>query len=256
MRVELAPQGNLIRDDRLIVSQGFFDTKTKTIRYDVSGNSSLGAIKPGETRDFYFEVNPDKKQTTASFNVSANIYARRVSEVNAAEALVGNALAEVKYSSEASFGSQIGYSDGPFTDTGPVPPVAAETTSYTITLVASAGVNDMTGAFVTTSLPQYVSWLDKVEGDGKIEFNPVSKQLRWNAGDIGALSSKTVHFQVALLPSVTQVGDNVVLIGDQELKATDRFTGVALRDQKRQLDNELSTELGFVRGNGIIQPKQ
>jgi Domain of unknown function DUF11 len=253
MRVELRPEGNLIRDDKLQVTQGYFDASAKTIRYDVSGQSDLAEIGPGESREFTFRVLPDRGQGTAGFTVSANVFARRVNESQAAEVLIGNALAEAKYSSEPSLGVELGYGNASFEDTGAVPPVAGLATTYTVTLVAGAGVNDMTSAVVTTNLPQYVSWLDATKGDGAVEFNPVSKQLRWVAGDVSAGKSKTMTFQVSLVPSTTQVGRTVAVIGAQELRATDRFTGVALRAQQKELINELSTELGFVRDNGVVQ---
>lgn len=253
LRVDVKPEGNLIRDDLLIVSDGYYDASAKTIRHDVSGDSSLGEVGPGETREFIFRVKPDPGQTTASFTVKADVFARRVNEDRASESLIGTSQAEVKYSSEPTLGAELGYSNGPFTDSGAVPPIAGKETTYTVTLVAEAGVNDMTGTVVTTSLPQYVSWLDVTKGDGKVEFNPVSKQLKWTVGDVGANAKKTLSFQVSLLPSVTQVGRTAVVIGSQELRATDRFTGVGLRAREDDLANELSTELGFVRDNGVVQ---
>ncbi len=253
MKVDIKPIGNIIRDDLLKVSGGFYDASSKIIRYEVSGQNDLAEIGPGETREFMFSVKPDPNQTTASFKITTNIFAQRSDEGNNAESLIGTNLAEVKYSSEASFGSELGYSNGPFKDSGAVPPVAGLATTYTVTLVATAGINDMAGAVVITSLPQYVSWLDATEGDGKVEFNPVSKQIRWNVGDVSAKSSKKLSFQVSLLPSVTQVGRTAVVIGPQELKATDRFTGVNLRAQQNELYNELSSELGFIKDNGVIR---
>ncbi len=70
---------------------------------------------------------------------------------------------------------------------------------------------------------------------------------------MSANTRKTLSFQVSLLPSVTQVGRTAVVIGSQELRATDRFTGVSLRARGENLVNELSTELGFVKDNGIVQ---
>lgn len=256
MRVDIEPKGNLIRDDKLVIDRGFYDSATKRIRFEVSGDSSLSEVKPGETRTFSFMVKPDRNQSTASFSVSANVYARRVNEASATETLIGTTIAEAKYSSDIFLGNQLGYSDGPFTDTGPVPPVADTETTYTVTLVAGSGVNDISGAYITTSLPQYVSWLDKTEGDGKVEFEPTSKQLRWNIGEISALKTKTLKFQVSMKPSVTQVGRGAVVIGKQEMRATDKFTNVPLRISQDQLSNELSTELGFISGNGTIQARQ
>lgn len=253
MRVEVSPNGNLIRDNQLLVPTGFYDTDSKTIRYEVSGMPSLAEVRPGETRDFLFTVRPDKNQNTASFSVSTNVYARRVGEANAAEEIVGTALAEAKYSSTILIDSQVGRNDGPFTDTGSIPPEANADTTYTLTFAAAAGVNDLTGAVMTTTLPQYVTWLDKYDGEGTIEYNPVAKQLRWNIGTLSAKTAKQLQVQVSLLPSVTQVGTTPVLIGVQEFRATDRFTGVGLRTSQLPLNTELSTEAGYERNNGVVE---
>lgn len=255
MRVMIKPTGNLIRDNLLRISGGYYDSDTKTIQYESSGKKSLAEVGPGETRDFSFSVLPDKKQGTASFTVNVNVYAKRITEGKPVETLIGTTLAEAKYYSKPSLERGLGYSNGPFTDTGAIPPVAGTPTTYTVTLKSTAGVNDMNAVAVTTSLPQYVTWLDKVDGDGKLEFNPISKQLRWNVGAVTANSSKVINFQVSLLPSVTQVGSDAIIIGEQELKATDSFTGTSLQVEQSGLSNELSTELGFPKGNGIIRKK-
>lgn len=250
LRVELKPTGNLIRDDLLKIREGFYDASEKTIRFDASGNPQLYEVMPDEIREFSFTVGPDTRQQTASFSVSVELYARRVDEPNAAESLIGTGLAEAKYSSIAELGSQLGHVSGP------VPPVAGETTTYTATMIVTAGVNDMTNAVVTTKLPQYISWLDTFSGEGKVEFNPLTKEIRWQAGDVSAGRSKSLDLQVSLLPSVTQVGGKAIVIENQSLTATDRFTGAALYATQAALSNELSTELGFPAGNGTIQAAQ
>ena len=255
LRVVLKPRGNLIREGLLVIGEGAYDSGNNNIEFDVSEDDSLAEIKSNETKQFSFKVKPDNKQTTPSFNVVAEIYARKVNEPDGSESLLGTATAEAKYSSVANIGSQLGYSDGPFTDSGPVPPIVDTVTTYTISLVAEAGVNDMAGAVVTTSLPQYMTWLEKTEGSGQIEYNPASKQIRWNVGEVGAGQNKMVKFQVSLLPTSTQVGKTALVIGPQELRANDSFTGVSLRANNPALGSELSTELGFVKNNGEIQSR-
>lgn len=256
MRVEISPKGNLIRDDLLEIQGGFYDSNTKVINWEVSGNSDLAKVSPGETREFSFSVLPDPKQNTAAFDVSTKVFARRVNESNAAEELVGTTLAEAKYSSEISIAAQVGRNDGSFTDTGSVPPVAGKETTYTVTFVAEAGVNDATGAIMTATIPQYVTYLNKYEGDGTVEFNPSSKQLRWLVGNIDSGKSKQLKVQLSLLPSTLQVGRNLYIVGGQELNAVDGFTGAKLRDLYGSLNNELSAEAGFAEGNGIVQSSQ
>jgi hypothetical protein len=253
MRVEISPKGNLIRDNLLSIPSGFYDSSSKTIRYEVSGMPSLAEVRAGETREFIFSVNPDSNQTTAAFDISTNVYARRVSDANASEVIVGTALAEAKYSSRLETRAQVGRSDSTFTDEGPIPPVAGEVTTYTLTFEAETGANDVTGMTFNTTLPQHVSWLNSYKGEGTVEFNPVSKQLTWTLGTMSAKNTKQLQVQVGLLPSVTHIGRNLVIVGTQELKATDRFTSTSLKAQNQPLYNDLSTEAGFEKDNGVVQ---
>ncbi len=256
MRVEIAPKGNLIRDNLLSISDGLYDSNSKTIQYEASGMSSLAKVLPGEKREFSFIVRSDANQSTGSFDISTNVFARRVSEGNAVEELVGTALAEAKYSSNISLGAQVGHDDGIFEDNGPVPPVAGKKTTYTVTFVAEASANDISNTVLTATLPQYIEWLNKYDGEGVIEYNPTSKQLRWNIGNLDAKTKKQLQIQVSLLPSVTQVGRTIDIINMQELRAIDRFTGAELQTQHDPLISELSAEAGFSRGNGEVQPAE
>ncbi len=256
MRVEVLPKGNLIRDSLLNVPSGFYDTNSKTIRYEVSGMRNLAEVRPGETREFLFSVKPDTNQVTASFDISTNVFARRVSEASAAEEMVGTTVASAKYSSEVTARSQAGYGSGAFTDEGPVPPVADKVTTYTLTFEVEAGANDVTNGVFTTTFPQYVTWLNLYKGDGTVEFNPVAKQMRWNVGSMTAKTSKQLEVQVSLLPSVTQVGTTPGIVGIQEFRATDRFTNSSLNTTADALTTELSGEAGFDKDNGEIQKQE
>jgi hypothetical protein len=256
MRVELIPKGNIIRDELLDVNNsGYYDSTTKKINWEISGMSSLEEVGPGESREFSLTIKPDPKQNTSAFDVSAKVFARRVSESRASEELIGTAIAKAKYSSVISIGSQIGRNDGPFSDSGPIPPVAGVATKYTVTIVAEAGVNDMVDGILTTSLPQHIKWLDKIAGDGKVEYNPVSKKIFWDVGDISAGDKKTLQIQVELLPSIKQVKRIVTIINSQELRATDRFTGKSLKATEPLLTSELSEEAGFADNDGVVQAK-
>ncbi len=252
MRVEVTPKGNLVRDNQLVIDGGFYDSGSKVISYEVSGTPSLAEVRPGETKTFEFIVKADPNQTTGSFDVSTSVFAKRVGESRVSEQVVGTAIAQAKYSSEIDVSAQVGRNDGNFADVGPIPPQAQKETTYTITLVAEAGINDTSNMTLTTTLPQYVTWLDKYEGEGSVVFNTVNKQLLWSIGNLSAKTQKQLKIQVSLLPSVTQVGKTPIVMGVQELKATDRFTEVNLRAQNIALDTKLSTEAGFNNDDGKV----
>ncbi|HMO78523.1 MAG TPA: hypothetical protein PKA42_01320 [Candidatus Paceibacterota bacterium] len=253
MRVEVTPKGNLIRDNLVSVSGGLYDSQSGTIRWEVSGASNLAEIAPNSERQFTFRIKPDTNQTTAAFDISTKVFARRVNEPGASQEVVGTAVAEAKYSSTVMTRSQIGHGNGNFSDSGPIPPVVNRATTYTATFEVSSGVNDVNEAVLTMSLPQYVDWLDNYAGEGQVEFNPTNKEIRWNIGNLTAKTSTQLQVQLRLNPYQNQVGRSVELVSKQDLRAKDRFTNATLRAQAPVLRNELSTEFGFFEGNGNVQ---
>ncbi|MFM2424146.1 MAG: hypothetical protein RLZZ70_537, partial [Candidatus Parcubacteria bacterium] len=253
MAVEVAIKGNVLVRDRVIVPNGFYDSVKDVIRFDPSGDSSLSQVSPGQQKQFTFSLQPSDRTETPSFTVTANAYARRVAETRATEQLVGTAKSEVKFTSSVTAGRELGRGNRTFVESGPFPPVADIATTYTVTLFAGAGGNDVTGAVMTTALPQYVSWQNQQTGDGTIVFNPVSKEITWTAGDIEAGKEKQVSFQVALLASQNQIGSTPAMLAAQRFRATDRFTGEVVRAEAAPLSTELSDEAGYEKGNGVVR---
>ena len=253
MTVEVVPGGNVLAEDSIVSGNGFYDSNTGTIRWEVANNNTFEQVGPGESRRLSFSVTPTSMRPTASYNLAINVYARRVNDANAEPQLIGTSLIEAKFNTATLLGSQVGRG-GLFTSVGIIPPQVGQTTSYTMTMVVAAESNDLTDAVVTSALPIYVNWLDQVQGDGELSFNSVSQQLEWDAGPISAGSRKEVSFQVSLTPSASQVGSSPVLLNRQTFRATDRFTGARLQAQADPVYTELSTEAGFPEDNGRVAP--
>jgi len=249
MAVEVAVSGNVLSREQVIVDNGFYDSAKDVVRFEVSGDRSLAEVSPGQTKRFSFTIIPSEQQQTPAFAVTANAYARRVSENRVTEALIGTAKSEVKYTSSLTLSRILSYRSD---DSGPVPPVAESQTTYTLTMEAGAGGNDVTGAVVTTSLPQYVSWTDKTSGDGSIVFNPVSKEITWTIGDITAGRTVSRTFQVSFTPSQNQINTTPALVGVQRFRATDKFTGAVVRAEASSVSAELSESSGFGRDSGRV----
>ncbi|MCA9358068.1 hypothetical protein KC902_02280 [Candidatus Kaiserbacteria bacterium] len=252
MIVEVVPGGNALDEDSIASSNGFYDSNTGTVRWEVSNNPSFAQINPGDTRGLSFSLNPGPLRTEAFFNMVVNVYARRVAETSAQETLIGSVTAEAKYSSHVAMRSQVSRDAGSFTGSGPIPPKVGEFTTYAVTLVAEAGANNVGNAIVETSLPIYVNWLDMYEGDGTLTYNTVSKNMVWDIGDITRGQRKELTFQVSIQPSLSQLGTSPVLVRPQSLKANDRYTGVLLQDSAGAVTTELSTEMGFEKGDGAV----
>jgi len=141
--------------------------------------------------------------------------------------------------------SDISWSTGPFTNTGPLPPVAEKATTYTIHWSLVNSSNKIEGAEVRASIPLYVTFLNNIYPSGEsVSFDSQSGEILWNIGSIPAGigltgPAKEVSFQVSLLPSVTQVGDAPTIISESVLRGLDTFTRVTLEDRTPSLSTIL-----------------
>jgi hypothetical protein len=252
-RVELSLSGNALSDYEVDAGTGFYDSVQNTVSWDASALESLKEIVPGKNVNLRISLQPDPDiETTPQLAFDVDVRARRVTEGRVSEELLGTASGVAKVSSVAVLASETGRNTSTFTDTGPLPPVAETASTYTMTLFAQNGTNDMSDVEVTASLPVYVQWLDKTSGAGKLTFNETSRTVTWRIDDIDANQSKIAGFQISLLPSITQIGTTPTLLGEQRLKGTDQFTGSIVRANRPALTATLSTEAGFPEGIGEV----
>jgi Domain of unknown function DUF11 len=248
MVVEVVPSGNALRSDSIETNRGYYDSNKGVIRWDGANNPDLAQVLPKESRTLQFSILADKINEAASFDLTVNVYARRVAEASAQEKLIGTVKATAKYGGSVDLKNQVNLM------TGPIPPRVGQNTTYLIALVASAGSNKLTNTTVKTSLPSYVNWLNEYDGSGTVYFNPVTKQLEWTVGDIDANTSKELVFSVSILPSTSQVGTVPVLLNQQELRGVDRFTGSTVSAVEEQIDTSLPLEGGYQAENGVVTP--
>lgn len=251
VKVELG--GNALSDVDVHVSSGFYDSNTRTVVWDSSSEPQLEELAPGASESFRFTVTPDTNALrTPQINLEVSVHARRVSEANVSETLLGSARASIKVASDVSLRAATGRNSGAFSDSGPVPPVVGETTTYTLTLTAESGSNDVADAAVTATLPSYVAWLGETSGDGSVSYSSADRAVMWDVGDIEANSSATAAFQVSLLPSASQIDTTPTLLGEQYLRAEDRFTGTVIRATSPAVTTDVGSAFG--ERSGRVQP--
>ncbi len=253
-KVEVSLNGNAFSVLRTDPSGGFYDTNNKTIVWDVSNTPALESITPGKKVELSFSIEPNNEVSrTPQINIAVNVSARRVSENSVAESLTGTAAKVIKVSTIPTLRGEAGHNNGIFTDIGPVPPKANIETTYSLSLMIENGTNDIADAVITTTLPSHVTWLDETAGAGTFTYNKTNRVIEWNVGDVEANAATFASFQVSLLPQITQVGEKLTLMGEQRVRATDRFTGTIVRDTNSAITTQLSREAGFGEKSGVVQ---
>lgn len=248
--VSVQLDGNALSDFDIQNNTGHYDSTKNTIAWEGSEIDNLKEILPGETVRLSFILKPSKNVSkTPEITMVANVTGLRISESQVSEKLEGTVSRTIKVESVPLFTTQTNYAEGPFTNTGPVPPVAEKVTQYTYLLSVKAGTNDLTGGEVTAVLPQGVSWLDMVTPDDVVTYNATTRTMKWSIGDIDANTEATVGIQVSFLPSVTQIGKVPTILETQRFKATDRFTGTTVRAEAPALTTNLSTDRNDTQNN-------
>jgi hypothetical protein len=253
-QIKVTLGGNAFSVFNVYPVDGYYDSTAKTITWDVANTPDLESLEPGESKTYQFTIEPrGDVGRTPQLTVKADVEARRVSEDSATEMLTGTANTTVKVATAPTIEGEAGYNNGIFTDRGPVPPRVGVETTYTMSLMMQNGSNDVTDAVVSTTLPQYVEWTDQTAGAGSFSYNPTTRVVDWNIGSLEAGAASFASFQLSFEPRVTQAGQRPVLMGEQRVKATDRFTGTVVRATNPAVTTQLSSEAGFDANSGVVQ---
>ncbi|MBI4086828.1 hypothetical protein HY416_02495 [Candidatus Kaiserbacteria bacterium] len=256
--IKVTLSGNGLDSSTIQVTQGFYDSSSRTIVWDRNNTSGLAALEPGEEQRVDFSIGgvnlAAERTPQVSFDVS--VAGRRVSEERVPQGLTNIESRTVRFESVTALSSYGLYSSGPFTNAGPMPPRAESPTQYTIMVGAKNGSNELSDATVTMALPAYVTWQNVVSGGDTMTYNPNTREVAWTIGGLGANGSAEGSFQVTFLPSVSQVGTVPVLVGEQRLRATDRFTGSVVRATASAVTTYIPQDPNPEAQTGRVLPKQ
>jgi len=245
-------------------AKGFYRSVDDTIIWNQQTNNELASIMPNGNGvvGFSFNLLPVVSEKGLFKNVELSISAmaegRRLSNVNVLEQIKTPIVGKARLISDVGLTAKALYGDGPFTNSGPMPPESNKKTTYTIVWQITNATNKITNAMVRTTLPTYVSWLKSVSPiTENIIYNELGGEIVWNAGEIEAGAGitkkpKEVAFQVEFIPSITQVNTSPILVNSATLTATDNFTNLTVDDTEPSQDIRLTADPYYKPEEGKI----
>ena len=263
--IHLVFSGNAYDKGSVSANGGFYDSSNDEITWDKTNTPALESIPAGGSGSVVFSFTPQDVGTAAipvsdpSVGLSISIDGQRTSESNVPQSLTESVSRSVKISSSVALSAEALYTDGPFTNSGPFPPKAEATTTYTIVWTIGNSSNTVSGASISSTLPENVTWLGFVSPQSEnVEYDTSSRTVTWNAGTLASYlgqngqTPRQVSFQVALHPSVTDVNQAPTLLNPSALSATDNFTGATVYSSWGALTTRLSTDPGFQSGDDLV----
>ena len=254
--------GTLINQSSVEASGGFYNSADNTITWDRNTDPELASVNPGASGSLAFDFSTlslyQNGQISSDPEVSIDVAisgeqpqqgSTDTQQVNSVE------HTDIKLSTDFQITGAGLFSQGPFTNTGTLPPVANQKTTYTIKWSLTSSANDVSGVVVRASLPTYVHFLNLINPTtANVTIDPVSGDIVWNVGTLPKGSGFTgdpvsVYFQVEFDPSLSQVGTAPVLVNKVTATGTDTYTNTPLTATWDTTTTQLFNDPSFQQGD-------
>ncbi|MFH0969041.1 MAG: hypothetical protein V1804_00870 [Patescibacteria group bacterium] len=242
---------------KLESGKGSYDASKKIIIWKASDIPALSSLAPGQGGKISFSVPilgriPVGNINDSNFTVisTAKIDSPSIANPIGSNKTIASSTLNLKLNSRAVLEVKGYYNDSGIPNSGPIPPKVGQETSYTIHWKIINVSNNLSDVKVVSSLPSGVKWNGKfLPNDESLSFNERTNQVEWAIGNmkngVGILEpAKEVSFQISVVPQVNQVGEELVLVNPSILTAKDVFTGVDIKSEVGQKDNNISEDTG------------
>lgn len=248
-------------DPESVTTNGTYSPKNGTITWDSANTQALEIIDPQESGslEFSFKLKATK-QDGGLFTQPEISLATSVTSLDTTGNLRQTAQADemsIRQISAIGLGAETLHRTGPFANSGPVPPVIEQETTYTMRIFLTNSINDLDNVVVRTSLPRYTRWLGQTSASqGTISYNDFGKELTWEVGSISSLAgyqkgSPELLIQVGVTPEFSQIGSEVKVIDDISVRGRDTFTGAWLDTNRESTTTNIRNE-GADRNSGRV----
>lgn len=253
--------GNAYDKTKVQPGNAYFNSGNDEIVWNQQTNPELASLGAGDSGKVSFSITPTDKSTPGSpvanpnIVVSSSVSGNRTEESNVPTALTATAARNIKISSSLALSGRIVRSTGPFANTGPIPPKAEQATTYTVVWTVDNGANPIGSGVVSAVLPTYVKWLGNISPSTEdVAYDPHTGTVTWTIGAMTAYTAnasrrREVDFQIALTPSVSQVGQSPTLVNQAKFTAVDNYTSANLTATQDILTTRFSTDPTYSEGN-------
>ena len=257
--------GNAVNRKTISVTQGFYNSSIDTITWDKNYVNDFSEVNPGDSGFVNFSVSPlplfsaeGGILSDPSINVDISISGKQSIAGYATTNLNNSDSGIIHIISNVGLGAKVLYYSGAFTNKGPIPPKVEQETTYTVEWSLSNTANNISKGAVHSALPSWVRFVGQISPSAEdLTYNPSTKEIVWNIGRIGkgtgiSAADRKVSFQVAFIPSLSQVGTTPILVNDAVLTGHDDFANVDVRVSKTALRTAIDAEPQFPAGGGTV----
>ena len=234
---------------------GFYDSQNNRVLWNLVSSQGVAELASGQGGQVGLSfaslssigAGSQNRELSLSITISGTVVGKPVSVTE---------NYTIRIASEVSLYSKALYSQGAFTNTGPIPPRAEAETTYTAVLGVRNTQSDMENARVTARLASGVTWIGAHSISSEdVSYDASSNSITWQLGSLPSDEAvlREVSFQVALTPSISQVGTTPVLVNNIAFSGVDVFTQKVISATNAPLTTRLSSDPKFIQGDDIVK---
>jgi hypothetical protein len=250
--------GNALNTRTISAKEGFYNSSKNSIIWDKNSQYTFNEVTSGSSGSVSFSIASLPLFSDVGGIISDPTINIEVS-ITGKQALDGNSISELKNSeskivriiSDIGLASKALYYFGPFDNIGPIPPKVENETTYTVSWSLSNTSNNISKTQIRSTFPQWIKFLGVVSPSLEdLTYNPSTKEILWNVGTVKKGTGITepgreVFFQIALTPSLSQVGQVPIILNNTVLTGRDDFANVDVRVNKASLNTRLPNDTAF-----------
>ncbi len=227
----------VILKDRVVVSQGYYDSENNSIIWKASQVPELKLLMPGEEGIVRVEI-PIISEIPMTNENDKNFFVSSYAELESLDIdsplwqnkKIRSPIKKVSINSKMIMEVQLVHNSDELPNTGPTPLMVGKETTFTVYLRVKNTSNNLKNAILTSKFPSGIVWKDKyIPQDAGIDFNLRTNEMKIVIGAIeagaGFISPEKVYaFQVGVTPSANQIESRIFVLNDLKITAIDTFT--------------------------------
>ena len=265
MSINVKISGQTLDKGSVSAEKGYYNSSNNSVVFDKSNNSISQTVDPSDEGNAQFSFstlspfsNPSISFGNSMVKFDITVLGNRAGTSGSSQEILYSGTKTLKISSNLKLLSRGFRTVGPFENSGPFPPQVDNQTTYTITWTASDSFNNITGASVSAFLPPNVTWTGYTSpASENITYDKGTGEITWNIGDmrsgLGVSSpAKEVSFQVAITPSITQVGTEMNLLNEATISGTDSYSGARIGEVKNPVTTNITSDPTYVDDIGKV----
>ena len=262
--------GEMFDFGSLSINDGFLRASDNAIIWNAANMPRLSIIPAGSQGEANFKIRvkngyPIRRLNDKNFTlkVKAEIESSTIPSAVAAQKTISVANFETKVAGKAAIDAKAFFRDAKsgILNQGSLPLKVGKPTNFTIHWQITNFSNDVKNAEIKSFLGPNVRFTGVAKSNAASApiYNERTQEMSWLIDRVPATTGIAVAsieaiFQVEAVPSSSDLGETMVLMGETQLRAADDFTELEITASDSELTTELSDDPTVKPADGTVQP--